>query len=83
MFKIGPNMTKINPEMLKIRQVDTIISKKCISYAKILLTTKSVGVALKILLLVLKPTGHLVPKCSNNLQLWSPSPRKISGPKRF
>ena len=27
-------------------------------------------ISLKILLLVLKPTGHLVPRCRYNLQLW-------------
>ena len=36
MFKRGPKMTKINPKMLKIRQIDPKISKKCvISYSKI------------------------------------------------
>ena len=34
MFKIGPNMTKINPKMLKIRQIDPEISKKCVNYCK-------------------------------------------------
>ena len=34
MFKIGPNMTQIDPKMLKIRQIDPNISKKCVSYCK-------------------------------------------------
>ena len=34
MFKIGPNMTKINPKMLKIRLIDPEISKKCVNYHK-------------------------------------------------
>ena len=34
MFKIGPKMTKIDTKMLKIRQIDTKISKKCVSYPK-------------------------------------------------
>ena len=36
---------------------------------KIFLMIKSAGLALKILLLVPKPTGHLVPRCSNDFQL--------------
>ena len=45
---------------------------ECISLLrslKILLMIKSAGLALKILLLVPKPTGHLVPRCRNNFQL--------------
>ena len=38
---------------------------------KILLMAKSAGYTFKILLLVSKPTGHEVPRCRNNLQLWS------------
>ena len=30
-----PKMTKIDPKMLKIRQIDPKISKKCVSYCKI------------------------------------------------
>ena len=35
MLKICLKMTKIGPKMLKIRQIDPKISKKCISYRKI------------------------------------------------
>ena len=45
---------------------------ECISLLrslKILLMIKSAGLALKILLLVPKPTGHLVPRCLNNFKL--------------
>ena len=35
MFKICPKMTKIDPKMMKIRQFDPKISKKCVSYSKI------------------------------------------------
>ena len=38
---------------------------------KILFTAKNAGYTFKILLLVSKPTGHEVPRCRNNLQLWS------------
>ena len=34
MFKIGLNMTKIDPKMLKIRQMEPKTSKKCINYCK-------------------------------------------------
>ena len=34
MFKIGLKVTKIDPKMLKIRQIEPKISKKCISYCK-------------------------------------------------
>ena len=47
-------------------------SKRVYVTAKFLLMTKSAGLRLKILLLVLKPTGHLVPRCRNNFQLWKP-----------
>ena len=36
---------------------------------QILLMTESTGITLKILLLALKPTWHLVPRGRNNLQL--------------
>ena len=62
-------MTKIDPKMSKIRQIDPKISKKCVSYCKNPTRDKKSGLALKILLLVPKPTGHLVPSCRNNFQL--------------
>ena len=34
MFKIGQKMTKIDPKMSKIRQIDPKISKKCLNYCK-------------------------------------------------
>ena len=43
MFKIGPKMTKIDPKMLKIRQIDPKISKKCVSYCKIPTQDKNHG----------------------------------------
>ena len=71
MFKISPYMTKIDPKMLKIRQIDNKYQKSAYFAAKILLTTQRAGVALRILPLVQKPSGHqhLMPRCSNNLQL--------------
>ena len=63
MFKIGPEMTKLNSKVLKIRQIDPKISKKYVSCVKI----PTQGLALKILLLVPKPTGQLMPSCRNNL----------------
>ena len=69
MFKIGPKMTKIDPKMLKIRQIDPKISKKCVSYCKISTQDKNRGTSLKILLLVPKPTGQLLPSCPHNLHL--------------
>ena len=53
--------------MLKIRQIDRKYPKNATLTAKILLTKKSAELALKILLLVLKPTLHLVPRCGHNL----------------
>ena len=35
MFKISPNMTIIDPKMLKIMQIDPKITKKCVGYSKI------------------------------------------------
>ena len=76
MFKIGPKMTKIDarltkidPKTLKIRQIDTKISKKCVSYCKIPTQDKTMGFPLKILLLVPKPTGKLLPSFHHNFQL--------------
>ena len=46
MFKIGPKMTKIDPKMLKIRQIDPKISKKCVSYCKIPTQDKNHGTSL-------------------------------------
>ena len=46
-----------------------IATKRAGITPQILLTTKSTGLTLKILLLASKPTGHLVPRCRNNLQL--------------
>ena len=43
---------------------------------QILLTAKSKVFTLKILLIASKPTGHLVPRCRNNFQLWS-QPKKV------
>ena len=34
MIKIGPNMTEMGPKMLKIRQIDPDVYKKCVSYSK-------------------------------------------------
>ena len=34
MSKIGQKMTKIDPKMSKIRQIDPKISKKCLNYCK-------------------------------------------------
>ena len=34
MFKIGLKVTKIDPKMLKIRQIEPKISKKCNSHCK-------------------------------------------------
>ena len=68
MFKIGPQITKIDPKitkidpkMLKIRQIDPKMSKKCASYCKIPTQEKTMGLPLRILLLVSKPTGKLLP----------------------
>ena len=58
---------QIDPKMLKIRQIDRKYPKNATLTAKILLTKKSAELALKILLLVLKPTLHLVPRCGHNL----------------
>ena len=63
-------MTKIDPKIFKVRKSDQKISKNVKVTAKILLMTKRTGLALKILLLVPKPNGHLVRRCRNNLQLW-------------
>ena len=71
MFKIGPKMTKIDPKMLKIRQIDPKISKNSVSYCKIPTQAKTMGLPLKILLLVRKPTGKLFPSFRHNLHLWS------------
>ena len=35
MFEISPKITKIDPKILKIRQIDPKIFKKCVSYCKI------------------------------------------------
>ena len=43
MVKIWPKMTKIDQEMLKIRQIDPKISKKCVSYCKIRTKDKNRG----------------------------------------
>ena len=63
-------MTKINPKMLKIRQIDPKISKKCVGYCKIPTHDKYAGLPFKILMLVPKPTGQLLPSCRHNLHLW-------------
>ena len=47
-----------------------IATKRARITPQILLTTKSMVFTLKILLLASKPTGHLVPRCRNNFQLW-------------
>ena len=70
MFKIGPRITLINLKMLKIRQIDSKINKKCVSYCKIPTQDKNTGLPLKILLLVAKPTGQILPSCPHNLQLY-------------
>ena len=57
-------MTKIDPKIFKVRKSDQKISKN------VKVTAKRTGLALKILLLVPKPNGHLVHRCRNNLQLW-------------
>ena len=77
MFKIGPKMTKIDPKMLKIRQIDPKISKKCVVTVKFLLRTKTMGLPLKILLLVPKPTWKLLPSFRHNFHL---CPQAIEGP---
>ena len=59
-------MTKINPKMLKIRHIDPKISKKCVSYCKIPTQDKNHGTSHKILLLVPKPTGKLLPSFRHN-----------------
>ena len=46
-----------------------IATKRARITPQILLTTKSTVFTLKILLLASKPTGHLVPRCRNNVQL--------------
>ena len=48
-----------------------IVSKRAQIFPQIILTTKSMVFALKILLLASKPTGHLMPRCRNNFQLWA------------
>ena len=53
-------MTKIDPKMLEIWQIDQTISKKCVTYCKIpTQDNKNAGLPLKILLLVPKPTKQL------------------------
>ena len=47
-----------------------IATKRARITPKFLLKTKSTVFTLKILLLASKPTGHLVPRCRNNFQLW-------------
>ena len=62
-------MTKIDPKMTKIKQMDPKISKKCTSYCKIPTEDKNGGLPLKLLLLVPKPTGKLLPSFRHNLHL--------------
>ena len=78
MLNIGQKITKIDPKMLKIRQIDPKISKKSVSYSgqnkhiqkvRKLLRTKTMGLPLKILLLVLKLTGKLLPSFRHNFHL--------------
>ena len=68
-IKIDPKMTKIDPKMLNIRQIDLKISKKCVRYCKIPTQNKNHGTSLKILLLVPKPTGKLLPGFRHNINL--------------
>ena len=67
-------MTRISPKLFKLFQnqsKNVQIYPKSAGFAfKILLTAESAGYTFKILLLVSKPTGHEVPRCRNNLQLW-------------
>ena len=69
MLKIGPKMTKIDPKMLKIRHFDPKISKKYVSYCKIPTRDKTMGLPLKILLLVPKPTWKLLPSFQSKIIL--------------
>ena len=71
--KIDPKMTKIDPKTLKIRQIDPKISKKCVNYCKIPTQDKTVRLPLKILLMVPKLTGRLLPSFPHNLHLWTSS----------
>ena len=62
-------VTKIDPKIFKIRQIDPKISKKCVSYCKNPTHNKKHRTCPKILLLVPKPTGHLVTRCRYKLHL--------------
>ena len=69
--RLLPQNDQIDPKMLKIRQIDPKISKKCVSYCKIPTQDKTTGLPLKILLLVPRPTRQLLPSCRDNLHLCS------------
>ena len=56
-----------------------ILTKRAQITPQILLTTKNTVFTLKILLLASKPTGHLVPRCRNNFQLWRQEDNSQSG----
>ena len=67
---IQKKMIKINQKKLKAGKLTQKYPKSVKVTAKFLLRTKSTGLALKILLLVPKPTGQLMPSCRNNFYLW-------------
>ena len=65
MFKISPKMTKINPK--NVENQDKLTQK----YPKSAqVTSKNAGLSVKILLMVLKPTGQLLPSFPHNFHLW-------------
>ena len=68
--KKWPQLAKIYPKLFKIGQNQSKNPKSVGVTLKILLMPKSAGYIFQILLLVSKPTGHEVPRCRNNLQLW-------------
>ena len=72
------NLSKTCPKMFKSVQKSLKLVQNLQKYPKIagfsfkiLLPAKCAGYTFKILLLVSKPTGHEVPRCRNNLQLWT------------
>ena len=65
--EIDQNLTKKVENRAEMTQKK---SKKCVSYRKNPTQEKKHRTYPQILLLVPKPTWHLVPRCRNNFQLW-------------
>ena len=73
MFKIGPKMTKIDPKLTpkcwKSGKLTQTYPKSVTVTAKFLLMAKTMGLPLKILLLVPKPTWKLLPSFQSKIIL--------------